>query len=250
MFDRKPGQAESVDAIYDDPSLVPLYDILNSADHDREFYRAEFPPGTKHVVDLGCGTGRFAIDLAQRGYQVTAVDPAPAMIAYARTQDKDAKVDWILGTAAQIPANKKADAVVMMGHAFQCLLTDDAALETLTHIRSVLCDGGRFLFESRNPAVAPWSRWGGRIQLPRDGSAAPLSVERRVLATDGEFVTFEEVFFLTDGPRTSRSTLRFPSKNTVTRQLRATGFDDIEIFGFWDRRPFAEDSPEMIFSAR
>ena len=76
-----------LDLHYVDPRLVDLYDIENPRGADTDFYvelAAEFNP--RLVIDLGCGTGLLTRELAIDGRQVVGVDPAPAMLAYARRQ--------------------------------------------------------------------------------------------------------------------------------------------------------------------
>ena len=47
----------------------------------------------------------------------------------------------------------------MTGHAFQELVEDDEIRAALAAIRSALTDGGRFVFETRNPLVRAWEHW-------------------------------------------------------------------------------------------
>jgi ubiquinone/menaquinone biosynthesis C-methylase UbiE len=49
------------------------------------------------ILDIGCGTGRHAVELAKRGYQITGVDISAGMLQEARKAARKAKVDvvWI-----------------------------------------------------------------------------------------------------------------------------------------------------------
>ena len=69
-----------------------FYDTVTAADArlqgDVEIYAGLAPPGAS-VLELGAGTGRLAFALAQRGFPVTAVDIAPAMLAQASAKRAD-----------------------------------------------------------------------------------------------------------------------------------------------------------------
>ena len=51
---------------------------------------ATLPPPPATVLDVGGGSGVIAVPLAQRGYEVTLLDPAPAMLELARGHARDA----------------------------------------------------------------------------------------------------------------------------------------------------------------
>jgi SAM-dependent methyltransferase len=58
---------------------------------DREESERRPPYGS--ALDLGCGTGRFSIDLARRGWQVTGVDVVPKAVSIARERAREAGVE-------------------------------------------------------------------------------------------------------------------------------------------------------------
>lgn len=54
-------------------------------------------PG-KRLIDLGCGTGRWTIPLAERtGCEAVGVDSSPEMLAKAREKDRNGRVTWVEG---------------------------------------------------------------------------------------------------------------------------------------------------------
>ena len=53
---------------------------------------AAFAPAGGRLLDLGCGPGSDAVDLALKGYRVTAIDWSPAMVGQARRRAVDAGV--------------------------------------------------------------------------------------------------------------------------------------------------------------
>lgn len=70
-------------------------------------------PGAR-VLDAGCGTGRVAIELANRGFTVTGLDIDPAMLDAAHR--KAPELPWILGDLAQTRLDDTYDVVVLAGN--------------------------------------------------------------------------------------------------------------------------------------
>jgi SAM-dependent methyltransferase len=72
--------------------------------------------GTTRVLDAGCGTGRVAIELANRGFSVVGVDSDPAMLRTART--KAPKLSWVHADLAEMDrhVDTEFDAVVAAGN--------------------------------------------------------------------------------------------------------------------------------------
>ncbi|KML59808.1 SAM-dependent methyltransferase [Burkholderia cepacia] len=245
------GTAPAGEALYTDPRLVAVYDLFNSGDHDFAFYASVIGTARQRILDLGCGTGTFARRLAAVGHDVVAIDPAPAMIDYARRQPGADAVRWHACALDGLPPGAPFDAVVMTGHAFQCLLTDDAIDAALRGVRRVLADGGRFLFDTRNPRVAPWRAW-----TPEHSACSVESREfgvvdlhHAVSAVDGAIVTFDTHYrFRRDESRlTNASRLRFIAQSELRARVAAAGFSSADWYGDWLRAPFDDaTSAEII----
>lgn len=73
------------DEEFRDPRLAGLYDALGSDRSDLTAYLALAEElRARRVLDVGCGTGTFALLLAERGCDVIGVDPATASVQVAR----------------------------------------------------------------------------------------------------------------------------------------------------------------------
>jgi SAM-dependent methyltransferase len=236
------------DLSYEDPRLAEIYDLDNPWGQDNDFYLALAEPGPSCVLDLGCGTGTLCCTLAQRGHQVTGVEPAGPMLAIAATKAHADKVEWIQSRAEDYRSENRFDLIVMMGHVFQILLTDEEALAVLANMRRHLKPGGKAAFETRNPNI-DWAHvWGTHAAVVHKLPVGQVRETLHIASQSGEFISFQQRFEFPDTTVTSSSTLRFPSRTRIEGLIARSGLITREVFGDWDRSPFEpKQSPEMIF---
>lgn len=86
------------------------------------------------IVDIGCGTGRHAIELAKRGYSVTGIDLSEAQLKKAREKAEQAnvKVEFLRYDARNLPFENQFDAAIMICEgAFPLMETDEMNFEIL-----------------------------------------------------------------------------------------------------------------------
>src|SRR5512135_1720098 len=86
------------------------------------------------ILDIGCGTGRHAVELLRRGYKVTGVDLSPAQIERARAKAAAAGVapDFRVGDARALPFHGEFGLAVMICEgAFPLMETDEMNFEIL-----------------------------------------------------------------------------------------------------------------------
>jgi SAM-dependent methyltransferase len=237
------------DAIFEDSRLAALYDWLDPDRSDLDVYAgmvAEF--GGRAVLDIGCGTGTFALMLAERGIRVTGVDPALASLEVARAKPRAEKVTWIHGDATTLPP-LACDLAFMTGNVAQVFLTDEAWHATLRGIHAALIPGGRLIFETRDPAREAWRDWHRdatyqRVEVPGAGVVEDWG---ELTDVDLPFVTFNSfVRFERDGDViASTSTLRFRTRDEVTESLAASSYEVDEVRDAPDR-----PGREFVFVAR
>jgi SAM-dependent methyltransferase len=246
---------------YDDARLAALYDALNPAAADTAFYVA-LAESAGHVVDLGCGTGLLACELAMRGYRVTGIDPSPCMLQVARHRPEGKRVTWIEGDAGALAFVGPVDLLLMTGHVAQVFLDESALRATLAAARRAVRQGGRIAFESRHPAARAWETWTPEASRRRvqtaEGGVVDVWHERQERAaapdplTDGRVAFTTHYRFGENGGETieARSELRFWTRDELNRLLNQAGFARIDWYGDWNGAPLDDTSREMIAVAR
>ncbi len=242
-----------LDLHYTDPRLASLYDAENAGRDDTDFYlllAAEL--GARSIVDLGCGTGVLACELAAKGADVRGVDPAVAMLDIARSRPGSDRVAWVLGDASSLAADT-ADLVLMTGHVAQVFLDDADWRDVLAQVFRALVPGGHLAFETRNPGARAWERWTqerttASYWLP-DGTAFSSWIEVTEVADGLVSMEGHNVFAATAEDVVVKSTLRFRTQDQVEAALREAGFTVTSVWGDWDRNAVSPLSPELIFLA-
>ena len=220
-----------VDALFGTPRLARIYDALDADRSDLEHYAAmvtEF--GARRVLDVGCGTGELACLLARNGVDVVGVDPAEASLEVARGKEYADRVRWIHGDATTLPP-LQVDLAVMTGNVAQVFLTDDEWSATVDGVRAALKPGGRFVFETRDPARRAWEEW-TREHTHQVAATAEGRVESwcDLLGVELPYVSFRGTYVFSDGEvLTSDSTLWFRERDKVAESLTSAGFtvDDV-----------------------
>jgi len=252
---------QEVSAAYADRRLAALYDALNPPGPETAFYlgvageasQASGPGGRPaRVLDMGCGTGRLACQLAARGHQVTGADPAAAMLGVARARPGGDQVRWIQTDAAGLAEPAGFDLILLTGHVFQLLRDDGAVRTALRNLSRHLAPRGRLAFETRNPAVREWQHWSPRNtrQQVETGSVA-AEVHYDISGVSGELVGYETWFRFAGGEVVVvADTLRFMDQAEVAGFLADAGRTEVTWYGDWDRSPATAASPEIIAVAR
>jgi ubiquinone/menaquinone biosynthesis C-methylase UbiE len=116
---------------------------------------AELPEGGA-ALDLGCGTGTFALALAGRrpDAEVTAVDGDPEILAMARAKPGAAAIRWREGLAQEVPAPDRSVDVVTISLVLHHLLPVDKR-KALAEARRILKPGGRLHVADWGPPTDP-----------------------------------------------------------------------------------------------
>jgi SAM-dependent methyltransferase len=137
------------------------------------------PIAGRRALDLGCGTGRHTLALAQAGAQVTALDQSPEMMAVARRKLQGHPVEWVLhALPAPLPLPDGAFVLVVAGLVAEHVADLPALLKEAAR---VLCPGGRLVLSALHPErTAAGQR--ARFIDPETGVRRPITTYHRSVA--------------------------------------------------------------------
>lgn len=236
------------DLIFENPRLVAVYDDLDGPRRDLDHYLSIAKElNAKSILDVGSGTGCFALLASKNGFEVTGLEPAQASLNLARRKQNANKIRWISGDATRLPA-LAVDLAVMTGNVAQVFLTDQSWEATLIAIRNSLHPKGNFVFEVRDPAHKAWLGWTREKTYQRQYISGVGYVVGWCEVTDvsKELVSFRWTYtFESDGEVIkSDSTLRFREKEPIENSLKKLGYVIREVRDAPDR-----PKKEFIFIA-
>jgi len=201
----------------------------------------------QQVVDLGCGHGRHAIELARRGYRVTGIDLSESFIGAATSAALAAGVDarFFHCDIGAFEVETGFDAAICLFDAFGFF--DDAhCLRALQNTRAALLPGGVLLLDLRTrewmlrqPPVTVVDKGNGDLMIDRqhfDVETGRL-VDRRTMLRGA---TRRDVAF----------SVRLFSFTEIRSLLSAAELEITAAYGGFDGAPLSPDRPRTLIVAR
>lgn len=147
-------------------SLTPVWHDVECAAYtaDLDLWRSLAADARGPILDLGCGTGRVALDLAERGVEVTGLDSDPELIATlrARARARGVRVEAVTADARSFELDTTFALAVSPMQVVQLLGGADGRARMLSAVRRHLAPGGVFAAALANP----FEGWSDEESLP------------------------------------------------------------------------------------
>jgi ubiquinone/menaquinone biosynthesis C-methylase UbiE len=199
-----------------------------------DFLEAEFNYNKDlNILDVGCGTGRHAIELNKRGYNMTGVDLSEAQISRAREKatKENLTIDFQQQDARQLPFKGEFDVAIMLCEGgFPLMETDEMNFEILKSVTRSLKANAKFIFTTLNglfPLFHSVEKF--MADTSEEGNATYRS-------NTFDLMTFRDYnitgFVDDDGNKKEvQSNERYYVPSEITWLLKSLGYTTIDIYG-------------------
>ena len=216
------------------------------------------------VLDLGAGTGRLTLPLAQAGYDVTGIDSAGDMLAIARQRVEAAgqaeRVTLVEMDFTQVELDQQFGLAYCGFNGFLHLIETEDQLAALRTWRRHLRPDGLLVIDVHNPHIEQLAAADGGLTLadqwidPTSGHVIHKLVATEVNLADQLYTIhrfYDEIG--ADGV-VRRTAITFETRILFRRELalllRQSGYQSLQFYGDHDLSPWEADSPRIIAVAR
>ena len=185
------------------------------------------------ILDVGCGTGRHAIELSKRGYSVTGIDLSESQLKRAKEKAAESNliIDFQCLDARNLPFNNEFDVAIMMCEGgFSLMETDEMNFEILKNVTKSLKPDAKLIFTTCNGLFPLFNSvedfYASTVQ---DGnSICSNSTFDLMTFRDHNTVEFED----DDGnKKTLECNERYYVPCEITWLLKSLGYKTIDIYG-------------------
>ena len=185
------------------------------------------------ILDIGCGTGRHAIEMTKRGYNVTGIDLSESQLQRARekAEAKGVDIKFLRHDARNLPFSGEFDMAIMLCEGgFPLMETDEMNFEILRSAAKALKKPGKFIFTTLN-GLFPLYHSVEQFcdESSGEGNATYHSNTFDLMTfRDHNITEFED----DDGnKKTLNCNERYYVPSEITWLLKSLGFNRIDIFG-------------------
>ena len=199
------------------------------------------------VLELGIGTGRVALPLAQRGLDLTGIDASQEMLDKLRTKPGAERIHLFHGSFADFPeklAGERYDLIYIVFNTLFGLLTQEEQVSCFESVTAHLTDEGRFLIEAFVPDLKRYDD--GQVVRVIQLSDQRVRLDAAELDLAAQQITSQHVLLSPEGVKLYPVKLRYawPSELDLMAQLAGLALQDR--WGSWERAPFDKSSTKHV----
>ena len=204
--------------------------------------------GTGSALELGIGTGRIALPLAQRGVEVHGIDASEAIVARMRAKPGGDAIpvtisdfsDFSLMDASDGNGHRKFSLVYVVFNTLFQATSQEAQVQCFRSVAAHLADDGVFLVEAFVPDPTRFTRDQNVSAGRLESDLASLDLSRHDPVN--QFVRSQHVFFTESGVKLYPVQVRYSWPSELDLMAQLAGMRLRERWSDWDGSPFTASS--------
>ena len=196
------------------------------------------------VLELGIGTGRIALPLAQRGVQVSGIDASPKMVEKMRKKPGGEHIPVTIGNFSETAVEGHFSLIYIVFNTFFALLTQEEQVGCFRNATQHLDEKGVFLIEAFVPDL---KRFEARqaIRAVQVGERQVRIDVTEVNPATQQLVS-QHMVLSEEGVQLYPVRLRFAYPPELDLMARLSGLRLVHRWGSWSREPYNGDSTKHI----
>jgi SAM-dependent methyltransferase len=247
-----------MDKNIDFDQVAELYDVYVQTDFDIPFWIEEARQAGGDILELMCGTGRIGIPLIDAGMFYTGVDYSEGLLSRFREKlHQTERIAYLIcDDARRFELDRRFDLVFIGFHSLSEVLEDEDKLKVIRQAGRHLKPDGRFEFSLQNPAVrAP--HLNAQLSAPQqfelgDGKYLEFRYQLQPPQANGrvagwQFYSLRDQYGSTLDRRQMEICFHLIGKQEIERLISQAGFRVDALWGDYDRSPYTDSSPYMIY---
>jgi SAM-dependent methyltransferase len=204
-----------------------------------------------HALDLGPGTGRVAIPLAERGVPVTALDISSKVLEGMKPKIAGLPIHLVQADMADFTLPATFEVIYATWSTFFALLTQDDQVNCFRSVSQALTPTGSFVIDVFSPINDQGVLSINHVTV-RDAADEHVDVTYTRHRAVSQRIRFQEVRISATGNRLAPVDIRYAWPSELDLMARLAGLRLVARYSGWDRRPFTSASYRnlSVYSAR
>ena len=200
--------------------------------------------GTGPVLELGVGTGRVALPLAERGVEVHGIDASEAMVGKLRSKQGRSDVSVSIGDFAEADIEGRFSLAYVVFNTFFALPSQEDQVRCFANVARGLREGGAFVIEAFVPDL-------GRFTAGQTTQTKHVGMDHVILETSRHDPVLQRVYSqnIEMGATEARFypvQIRYAWPSELDLMARLAKLRLRERWGGWRREPFADSSVKHV----
>ncbi|SDK02453.1 class I SAM-dependent methyltransferase [Natronincola ferrireducens] len=232
--------------------------VFPTGDPQLNFIKKRITDSTNTILDIASGTGNYAIALAEKGFDISAIDLDKGMIEETKVKAKEKGIllNTYVGDMKELDKHfqrETFDVVFCIGNSLVHLTQLEEIQQTLNQMYYILKEGGNLLLQIIN--------YDKIIQYNIDGlptienkEVGVKFIRKYVYEEEKRLIHFNTELIVTKGEEEAvyrNSVPLYPLQSQqLIGMLQNAGFKTIDLFGGFQEEPYKEESYGIVVAAK